>query len=81
MDLNDTIIANYLKYLQTEVFSEETERASFIYSSFFIEKLVGEMLREDMYNDLSRTWYERTMQKVAENYKNIKRWTRKVDIF
>ena len=39
------------------------------------------MLKEDMYNDLSRTWYERTMQKVAENYKNIKRWTRKVDIF
>lgn len=39
------------------------------------------MLREDTYNEISRAWHERTMQKVAENYKNIKRWTRKVDIF
>ena len=81
MDLNDTIIANYLKYLQTEVFSEETEKKSFIYSSFFIEKLVGEMLRDDIFNEANKTWCERIRMKVAENYKNIKRWTRKVDIF
>ena len=42
---------------------------------------MGEMLRDDVFNDSSKNWCERIKLKAAENYKNIKRWTRKVDVF
>ena len=40
------------------MFSEELDKEIFIYSSFFVEKLIGDMLREENhYNDRNRDFY------------------------
>jgi Ulp1 family protease len=46
-DLNDTIVGNYLKLLQFVFLPTEVDQKCHIFSSFFLEKLVNEYVKED----------------------------------
>lgn len=54
-DLNDTIVGNYMKLIQFVFFPKEIQQRSHIYSSFFLEKLISDFLREDFINDKENT--------------------------
>lgn len=81
-DLNDTIISNYIKLMQFVFLPPEVEQISHIYSSFFLEKLISEILKDEMIGDKDTAYLvEYARDRVKENYKNVKRWTKKIDIF
>jgi sentrin-specific protease 7 len=81
-DLNDTIIANYIKLMQFVFLPPAVEQASHIFSSFFLEKLISEILKDDNITDYDNgSLVEFARERVRENYKNVKRWTKKIDIF
>ena len=44
-DLNDTIVGNYIKLLQISYFTEYTNKNTHIFSSFFLEKLIGDFTK------------------------------------
>lgn len=48
-DLNDTIISTYLRLLHTCLLPEEISNKTFIYSSFFMGKLLGDQLGDDLF--------------------------------
>jgi Ulp1 family protease len=81
-DLNDTIVGNYIKIFTFVFLPAPQEERSYFYSSFFIEKLIAEFTREDIVGERDATWLTAAVQdKVLQNYKNVKRWTRRIDIF
>lgn len=45
-DLNDTIVGNYLKLLQFVFLPNEVDQKCNIFSSFFLEKLINEYVKE-----------------------------------
>jgi Ulp1 family protease len=47
-DLNDSIISNYIKLMQFVFLPPAVEQISHIYSSFFLEKLIPEILKDEM---------------------------------
>jgi Ulp1 family protease len=81
-DLNDTIISNYIKLMQFVFLPSEMEQSSHIFSSFFLEKLISEILKDEMIGEKDMAYLvEFARERVRENYKNVKRWTKKIDIF
>jgi len=47
-----------------------------------MEKLIAEYVKEEKVSDKESNWLINAVkEKVNETYKNLKRWTRKVDIF
>ena len=81
-DLNDTIVGNYLKLLQFAFLPTTLDHCCYIYSSFFMEKLVGDLVKEEVIFDKDSNWLGRQVQeRVGRNYKDVKRWTRRIDIF
>lgn len=47
-DLNDTIMDNYLKFMSISILPQQTRDQTFIFSTFFMAKLLGEQLRADL---------------------------------
>lgn len=81
-DLNDTIIDGYLKLISTYILPPESKSQTFIFSTFFVSKLLGDILQEDLFyvkdTDMVKS---KVVKRVGELYPNIKRWTKRVDIF
>ncbi len=60
----------------------EVEQNSHIFSSFFLEKLISEILKDEAIGEKDATsLVDYARDRVRENYKNVKRWTKKIDIF
>lgn len=58
------------------------EDKCFFFSTFFMEKLIGEYAKEDIIFEREMSFLVGIVnQKVKDNYKNVARWTRKIDIF
>jgi sentrin-specific protease 7 len=81
-DLNDTIIGAYIKIIQLMWLPVERDQKCHIFSSFFLERLIGDYVKEEFVYDKEPAFLVQQVQaKVKENYKNVKRWTKKLDIF
>lgn len=81
-DLNDTIVGNYIKMFNFVFLPQHLESKCYFYSSFFVEKLIAEFAKEDSIHDKDPSWLIAAVrERVHETYKNLKRWTRRVDIF
>jgi sentrin-specific protease 7 len=81
-DLNDVIIGSYIKLLQFVFLPLQTDQSTYIFSSFFLEKIIGELVKDEVIYDKDSLWLvEQVRTKVKESYKNVKRWTKKIDIF
>jgi Ulp1 family protease len=81
-DTNDTVIGSYIKLMQLMWLPVERDQKCHIFSSFFLEKLIGEYVKEEIVYDKDPVLLlEQVQAKARENYKNVKRWTKKIDIF
>lgn len=81
-DLNDTIVGNYLKMFNFVFVPPQLEEKYFFFSTFFMEKLIGDYVREEIIIEREMSFLVNAVnQKVRDNYKNVARWTKKIDIF
>ena len=81
-DLNDTIVGNYLKLLQFVFLPSSLDNTCHIFSSFFLEKLIGDLVKDEVIFDKEPGYLSsQVKQRVTKNYKDVKRWTRRIDIF
>lgn len=81
-DLNDVIVGTYAKLLQFSFLPPHTSHHLHLYSSFFLEKLIADFVREEVICDRNPAQLlAQVKERVKENYKNVKRWTRKFDLF
>lgn len=71
--LNDVIIDFYLKYLQTEILSEEQKQKTHIFSTFFYNALNSHAPRA--------TDATRRMSAAQKRHERVKKWTKDVNIF
>lgn len=46
--MNDVIIGTYIKLLQFSFLPPETEHSTYIYSSFFLEKIICELVKDEV---------------------------------
>lgn len=70
--LNDVIIDFYLKYLVLERLSEEVRQRTHVFSSFFYPRLTQR---------LNRGLGPAGLSPAARRHRNVRTWTRHVDIF
>lgn len=70
--LNDVIIDFYLKYLVLERLSEEVRQRTHVFSSFFYPRLTQR---------LNRALGPAGLSPAARRHRNVRTWTRHVDIF
>ncbi|XP_065300167.2 uncharacterized protein [Dermacentor albipictus] len=71
--LNDVIIDFYLKYLLLEQLSEEVRQRTHIFSSFFYPRLTQRLN--------PRAPGQQGLTPAARRHRNVRTWTRHVDIF
>ncbi|CAN7988946.1 unnamed protein product [Ixodes hexagonus] len=71
--LNDVIIDFYLKYLMQEKVCEEVQRRTHVFSSFFYPRLTQRLNH--------RAQGQAGLTPAARRHRNVRTWTRHVDIF
>lgn len=80
-DLNDTIISDYLKLFELVFLPTDHNKIHF-YSSYLVEKLITDYVKEDNVVGKDPAFLNlKVKEKVRENYRGVKRWSRLTDIF
>jgi Ulp1 family protease len=68
--------------VQSCLLPEEVSNKTFIFSTFFMGKLLGDQLKDDLFPDREiLNAVDKTKKKVLESYSSMKRWTKKIDLF
>lgn len=84
-DLNDTIVEGYLKLLVAAFLPPEMATNCHCFSSFLLEKLLGELIRDEQVLEQnlsqSHSLVRMARDRVVENYSQVRRWTKSTDIF
>jgi Ulp1 family protease len=61
-DLNDTIVHNYIKLLQLMFLPMEVDQKTHIFSSFFLEKLIGDYVKDEFVYDKEQAFLVQQVQ-------------------
>ena len=81
-DLNDIIVGYYLKIFNCAFLSPALEERSYFFNSYLIEKLIDRYTNDDAVSEVdSKELIAKVQERVNQNYKNVQRWTKSVDIF
>ncbi|CAJ0955642.1 unnamed protein product, partial [Mesorhabditis belari] len=77
--LNDTIVDFWMSYIKLNILEPESRDSVHLFSTFFYKKLTEKIDRRHLAKTVRSS--ELRFQTIAHNFKQISKWTRKVQIF